>query len=62
MVFNIVKETINKMRQSTEWKNIFANEATEKRLISKIYKHLIQPNFKKTNNPIKKKKMGRRSN
>ena len=34
-------------RQSTEWEKIFANDATDKRLISNIYKHLIQ--HKKTN-------------
>ena len=33
-----VKETINKTkRQLSEWENIFANEATDKGLISKIY-------------------------
>ena len=49
------KETISKMkRQPTEWEIIFANEATEKGLISKIYKQLMQLNIKKTNNPIKK--------
>ena len=47
--FYTAKETINKTkRQPTEWKKIFANDATDKGLICKIYKQLIQLNNKKT--------------
>ena len=46
--FGTAKETINKMkRQPLEWEKIFANEATNKGLISKIYKHLMKFNIKK---------------
>ena len=53
--FFTAKETINQMkRQPTEWEKIFANKVTDKGLISKMYKQLIQFNIKKANSPIKK--------
>ena len=53
--FCATKESISKLkRQPSEWEKIIANETTDKRLISKIYKQLIQLNDRKTNNPIKK--------
>ena len=53
--FCTAKEGINKMkRQPSEWEKIFANEETDKRVISKIYKQLMQLNIKKTNNLIQK--------
>ena len=53
--FCTAKETISKVkRQPSEWEKIVANETTDKGLISKIYKQLIQLNPRKTNNLIKK--------
>ena len=53
--FCTAKETINKMkRQPSEWEKIFANEAMDKGLISKIHKQLMQLNYQKTKNPIHK--------
>ena len=57
--FCTTKETISKVkRQPSEWEKIIANEATDKELISKIYKWLLQLNSRKISHPIKK--MGRR--
>ena len=53
--FCTAKETITKVkRQPSEWEKIIANETTDKRLISKMYKQFIQLNTRKTNYPIKK--------
>ena len=50
-----MKETISKVkRQPSEWKKIIANETTDKELISKIYKQLMQLNSREMNDPIKK--------
>ena len=53
--FHKTMETISKVkRQPSEWEKIIANEATDKELISKIYKQLLQLNSRKINDPIKK--------
>ena len=46
-------------RQLTKWEKIFANDVTDKGLISKIHKQLIQLNIKKSKQP--NQKMNRRS-
>ena len=51
----MAKENISKMkREPIIWENIFANDTSDKGLISKIYRELIQLHTRKTNNPIKK--------
>ena len=53
--FCTAKKTISKTkRQPTEWEKIFANDISDKGLVSKIYKELIKLNTQKTNNPVKK--------
>ena len=41
-------------RQASEWEKILANEATDKELLLKIYKQLLQLNSRKIKDPIKK--------
>ena len=52
--FCTAKETIKKKmkRQPSEWEKTFAEETTDKGLISKISKQLMQLSIKKTNNTI----------
>ena len=53
--FCTAKETISKMkRHPSEWEKIIAHEKTDKGLISKICKQLMQLNARKTNSPIKR--------
>ena len=53
--FCTTKETISKVkRQPSDWEKIIAKEATDKGLISKIYKQLLQFNSRKINDPVKK--------
>ena len=53
--FSTMKETISKVkRQPSEWEKIIENKATDKELISKIYKQLTKLNSRKINDPIKK--------
>ena len=54
--FCTTKDTISKIkRQPLEWEKIIGNEATDKELISKIYKQLLQLNSRKINDLIKNK-------
>ena len=55
--FCAAKENISKMkREPTVWENIFANDTSDKGLISKIYKELTQLHPRKTDNPIQNRK------
>ena len=40
--FCTAKETIKKKKKTTDWENIFANDETNRELISKIHKQLIE--------------------
>ena len=52
--FCIAKENSTKIqREPTVWENIFANDTSDKGLISKIYKELTRLHSRKTKNPIK---------
>ena len=54
--FFTTKETISKVkRQPSEWENIIENQITDKRLISKICKQLLQLNSRKINEKKKSK-------
>ena len=58
--FCTTKETISKVkRQPSEWKKIIANKATDKELISVIYKQFIAAQYQKNKQP--NKKMGQRT-
>ena len=53
--FGTMKEIISKLKkQLSEWEKIIANEKTDRELISKIHKQLVQLNTRKVKNPIKK--------
>ena len=53
--FCTAKEAISKVkRQPSRWEKIIANNATDKGLISKIHKQLMQLNIRNINNAIKK--------
>ena len=52
--FCTTKKTISTVkRQPSEWQKIIANDETDKELISKLYKQLLQLNSRKIKDPIK---------
>ena len=51
--FFIVKEIINNMkRQPIEWRKIFVNDMSNKGLLPKLHKELMELSIKRLNNPI----------
>ena len=48
------ENSIKVKREPTIWENTFANDTSDKGLVSKIYKELTRPHSRKTNDPIKK--------
>ena len=49
-------------RQPSEWENVIANEASDKELISKIHKQLLQLNSRKISDPLPPKKWAKELN
>ena len=59
--FFTAKETTNKVkRQPSQWEKIVANETTDKELISRIYKQLMQLNIRKMGQRTKQTLLQRR--
>ena len=52
--WDLIKLISKVKRQPSEWEKIVANKATDKELISILYKQLMHLNSRKINDPIKK--------
>ena len=51
--FCMARETIDRVGgQPSEWERIFAGEATDEGLISRVYRQLMQFNVKKADDPV----------